>query len=94
MHRPGAFITIGTVFIDDKVYYDMVRSLNEKQRFLHKYIYHWCNKQKSIDITKEEVKPFYVFLYRRCPPFLLTCSEVGEERDEFSPIRSRNKPPE
>ena len=25
------------------------------------------------------------------PPFLQTCSEVGEERDEFSPI-SRNKP--
>ena len=28
------------------------------------------------------------------PLFLQTCSEVGEERDEFSPIRSRNKPPE
>ena len=27
------------------------------------------------------------------PHFLQTCSEVGEERDEFSPIRSRNKPP-
>ena len=26
------------------------------------------------------------------PPFLQTCSEVEEERDEFSPIR-RNKPP-
>ena len=33
-------------------------------------------------------------IYRYCPPpfFLQTCSEVGEERDEFSPIRS-NKPP-
>ena len=27
------------------------------------------------------------------PPSLQTCSEVGEERDEFSPIRSRNTPP-
>ena len=27
------------------------------------------------------------------PPFLQTSSEVGEERDEFNPINSRNKPP-
>ena len=27
------------------------------------------------------------------PPFLQTCSEIGEKRDAFSPIRG-NKPPE
>ena len=27
------------------------------------------------------------------PFFNKTCSEIGEERDEFSPIRSRNKSP-
>ena len=55
-------MSLDETFVDDKVYYEMVRSLNEKQYELHSFIYAWCIEERLKDITKNDVEPFFTFL--------------------------------
>lgn len=48
--------------LPDAVYRDLIRSLNEKQRNLFDYIFHWyqsCVKSKK---HGQKPEPFYIFL--------------------------------
>ena len=49
-------------FENDKVYYEMVCFLNEKQYHLHNYIYAWCIEERLKIIIQHETEPFYLFL--------------------------------
>ncbi|XP_062618879.1 uncharacterized protein LOC134280486 [Saccostrea cucullata] len=55
--------SIGKIqLVSDPKFYEMIRSLNEKQRLLFDYLYFWATRTRLSTDSDSAPKPFYIFL--------------------------------